>query len=236
MRSIVALCLLISIHANAQDSLSRFKSNFLAPAILISSGLIAATDNEVFDRWEIREAQQSYFSGFRTHADDYLQFAPVAAAFAMDAFKVKGVHNIGPKAVLFLKSEIIMTAMVFPLKHFIGEPRPDTGVRNSFPSGHTAQAFAAATFFHKEYGHLSVWYSIGAYTVASSVGALRILNDRHWASDVLVGAGIGILATNLAYMTERKSKHTHHVVLSKLKVSPIYSQRTYGMSILLTRL
>ena len=53
----------------------------------------------------------------------------------------------------------------------------------------------------REYGHKSIWYSIGAYTVATAVGGMRVMNNRHWLSDVLTGAGIGIVGTNLAYLT-----------------------------------
>lgn len=56
-----------------------------------------------------------------------------------------------------------------------------------------------ATMLHKEYGHRSPWYSIGAYTVATVTGVTRQLNNRHWMSDVMVGAGIGILATEFGY-------------------------------------
>lgn len=52
---------------------------------------------------------------------------------------------------------------------------------------------------HKEYGHRSPWYSIGGYTVATVTGVTRQLNNRHWMSDIMVGAGIGILATELGY-------------------------------------
>ena len=52
---------------------------------------------------------------------------------------------------------------------------------------------------HKEYGHRSPWYSIGGYTVATITGVTRQLNNRHWMSDIMVGAGIGILATELGY-------------------------------------
>jgi len=236
MKWIYPCLLFVTTNVVAQDSLSVFKRNLLAPSILISAGLIASTDNEVFDRYEIYEARNEHFPHFHTGADNYLQFAPIVAAYALESFKVKGVHNVGQKTVQLLKAELFMTAIVFPMKHLVGEPRPDTGERNSFPSGHTAQAFAAATFLHKEYGHRSIWYSIGAYTVATSVGAMRVLNDRHWASDVLVGAGIGILATNLAYMTERKDKHARHINRPNIKFIPTYGQGTFQMSIFLTRL
>ena len=92
-----------------------------------------------------------------------------------------------------------MAIGVNSLKYSCRVMRPDGSSRNSFPSGHTATAFMAATMLHKEYGHRSPWYSIGAYTVATVTGVTRQLNNRHWMSDVMVGAGIGILATEFGY-------------------------------------
>ena len=51
----------------------------------------------------------------------------------------------------------------------------------------------------KEYGDRSPWIGIGAYTVASATGIMRMANNKHWLSDVLMGAGIGILSTELGY-------------------------------------
>lgn len=74
-----------------------------------------------------------------------------------------------------------------------------------------------ATMLHKEYGHRSPWYSIGGYTLATLTGVTRQLNNRHWMSDVMVGAGIGILATEFGYFLAdlifkekglRSAKHT----------------------------
>lgn len=75
--------------------------------------------------------------------------------------------------------------------------RPDKSNYKSFPSGHTATAFMAAMMMHKEYGDRSPWYSISAFTVATATGISRILNNRHWLSDVLAGAGIGILSDRI---------------------------------------
>lgn len=93
----------------------------------------------------------------------------------------------------------LMAAAVNSLKYSFRVMRPDGSTRNSFPSGHTATAFMTATMLHKEYGHRSLWYSIGGYTLATLTGVTRQLNNRHWMSDVMVGAGIGILATEFGY-------------------------------------
>jgi membrane-associated phospholipid phosphatase len=134
-----------------------------------------------------------------------------------------------------IKSELLMTAIVFPLKKFSAVPRPDTGAPTSFPSGHTAQVFAAATFLHKEYGKEHPIYSVLAYTTATGVGLLRVMNNRHWISDVLAGAGIGILSTNLAYLTVRNKpktirKHPHRDVV----MAPSYGNKTAMLSMVIS--
>jgi hypothetical protein len=78
--------------------------------------------------------------------------------------------------------------------------RPDGSTANSWPSGHTATSFVGATILHKEYGLTrSPWYSVAGYGVATATGVMRVLNNRHWISDVMSGAGIGILSAELGY-------------------------------------
>jgi membrane-associated phospholipid phosphatase len=63
----------------------------------------------------------------------------------------------------------------------------------SFPSGHTTVAFAAATVFAMEYRDKPI-IPIIAYSAASLIGVSRITENRHWATDVLVGAALGFLS------------------------------------------
>ena len=67
---------------------------------------------------------------------------------------------------------------------------------SSFPSGHTTVAFAAATVFAKEYSN-TVYVPIIAYSAATLIGLSRLTENKHWATDVLVGAGLGYLSGNL---------------------------------------
>lgn len=93
-----------------------------------------------------------------------------------------------------------MLGTVTALKSATHQLRPDGSADNSFPSGHTANAFFGATILAKEYADKSILIAIGGYSVAAATGAMRILNNRHWASDVLVGAGIGIISGEVAYI------------------------------------
>jgi membrane-associated phospholipid phosphatase len=70
--------------------------------------------------------------------------------------------------------------------------KPPSDSYTSFPSGHTTVAFAAATVFAMEYKDTK-WAPILAYSVSSLIGLSRIMQNAHWASDVLVGAALGYL-------------------------------------------
>ncbi len=65
-------------------------------------------------------------------------------------------------------------------------------VYSSFPSGHSTVAFAAATVFALEYKDKPIVPAI-AYSAATMIGISRIIEDKHWATDVLVGAALGFL-------------------------------------------
>ncbi|RAW00974.1 phosphatase PAP2 family protein [Pseudochryseolinea flava] len=173
------------------------------PTVLISLGVLSCVNDDIINRYEIREERNEHMPNFRSTVDNYLMHAPVAIVYGLNAIGVKGKHDFKNRTLLLVKSEAIMAALTFSFKSMTKVSRPDDSNNYSFPSGHTAQAFATATFLAKEYGEKNIWYSIGAYGMATTVGAMRILNNRHWVSDVLAGAGIGILSTNLAYLTHR---------------------------------
>jgi membrane-associated phospholipid phosphatase len=202
-----------------------------APVVLTALSLFSFTDNETLDRAEFKELRDEVSPTFRHHVDDYLQYAPIAAVYGLNMAGIKGRHDLANRTALMVKSGLLVAAITFPLKNITAVPRPDTGERNSFPSGHTATAFAAATFMAKEYGHMSKWYSIGAYTVATSVGVMRVMNNRHWITDTLAGAAIGILSTNVVYLTHqykwgRTKKHHNQTI-----IVPSYDGRTGMVSV-----
>lgn len=145
------------------------------------------------------DLRNAYAPEYHCPVDDYLQYAPGLAAVIMKACGVQSRSSWGRMIVSDAFSVAIMAAVVNGMKYSIGTLRPDGSTHNSFPSGHTATAFTAAHILHKEYGELSPWISVGGYTIATFVGVSRILNNRHWISDVLAGAGIGILSTELGY-------------------------------------
>lgn len=168
---------------------------------LFLAGIIAKSEKASFRQdYDNANSRTRLLTNFHSEIDNYTQFAPAILAAGLNFAGVEGRSD----HLRFLTSSAmaygIMAAIVNPIKYTAKEMRPDGSTRNSWPSGHTATAFVSATILHKEYGLTrSPWYSVAGYGVATATGVMRVLNNRHWVSDVLSGAGIGIISTELAY-------------------------------------
>lgn len=184
-----------------RKSISFNKSHLYLPLGAMLSGLLVNGNGPESFKMEIAEERNEHFPNFHTHVDDYLQYAPIAAVYGMDAYGYPAHHDFLNRSAILLKGELLMSGIVFASKSVFHNLRPDGSTYNSFPSGHTAQAFAAATFLTEEYGNTYKWMPYIAYGAASCVGGLRMANNRHYISDVLMGAGLGILAMKLSYWT-----------------------------------
>ena len=169
---------------------------------LFLSGLIAKSEKTAFrqDYNNPNTKIRLIKTNFHNEIDNYTQYVPLALTIGL---KIAGVESRSDWPRFWASSAAsaaIMAGLVNGIKYTTSEMRPDGSTRNSWPSGHTATAFLAATILHKEYGLTrSPWYSVGAYTLATATGVMRVLNNRHWISDVLSGAGIGILSVELGY-------------------------------------
>lgn len=177
----------------------RLKSLIL-PTTAIAYGFISLGNNglnilNLTTKTEIKEHHPSPVSKL----DNYLQYSPALSVYALNALGVKGKNNFRDRTIIYGLSTVITTAIVTPLKYITKEQRPDGSGLNSFPSGHTATAFAAAEFMRQEYKDVSPWYGIAGYAAATATGVLRLYNNKHWVGDIFAGAGIGIISTKLAY-------------------------------------
>ncbi len=165
--------------------------------LFIGVGLADAQQNN-FDA-DIHAIRNNAMPDFRFKYDDYMQYAPAVVMVGMKACTYESRSGWGRMLVSDAFSTALMAATVNGLKYTVRRPRPDGSRNNSFPSGHTATSFMTATMFHKEYGWRSPWFSIGAYTVATASGVSRILNNKHWMTDIVGGAAVGIGAVHLGY-------------------------------------
>lgn len=195
-------------------------------APLIIDGLLVKGSDRHF-----RQLRTTYMPHFSSGFDNYFQYLPAAVMLGLKISGVEGRSSWGRMLTSDALSVIAMGTMVEGLKRTTKVERPDGSNNHSFPSGHTATAFMTATMLSKEYGTKSPWYSVGAYTVASGTGLMRMANNRHWMSDILAGAGIGIISTELGYYLADlifKTKGLNHTV-SAADYDPAYKPSFLGI-------
>ena len=116
-----------------------------------------------------------------------LALPAAAGAIALSKHDEHGVWQLGG-------SELIAEGGSLLLQEFIEEERPDKSDKHSFPSDSAAVAFSAASFMQIRYG----WsYGLPAYAIAGFVGWSRVESKRHYWHDVLAGAALGVVASEI---------------------------------------
>jgi hypothetical protein len=207
--SILTFAFFFQLNAQKTDSIKylldsntvhpRFKTKeLIVPSSLMMLGLAFNGNQEHSVKNQVKNWRNDNMGNFRNHLDDYLQFAPYAAVYGLELTGMKPENDWKNRTAIFVKSHIINLSLCYILKKTVNDKRPD-GTGLSFPSGHTAEAFAGATMVSMEYGKRYKWVPYAAYGTAGVVGAMRIANNKHYLSDVLFGAGLGILSTKIAY-------------------------------------
>ncbi|MDB5202853.1 MAG: hypothetical protein JWQ27_2262 [Ferruginibacter sp.] len=221
------------VHGNRRHP-GKTSTQFLLPAAMLGYGFAAIRNhgflqiNEEFEEELVTEHPHGAI-----HADNYLQFGPAATVYLLGFSGIKGYHNLRDKSAIFLLSNLFLNASSQLIKNAAGEMRPDGSASSSFPSGHTAEAFAGAEFLRLEYKAVSPWYGIAGYAMAATTGYLRMYNNKHWFNDVVAGAGLGIAATRLSWwlypLIQRKLSHAH---LKQTALMPRYANHQPQLALL----
>jgi membrane-associated phospholipid phosphatase len=205
--------------------------SFLLPTTFVAYGIVSLNTHLFRDFNEtVKEEVYTERQPRAMHLDNYLQYAPAVAVYGLNAAGIHGKNNFRDRTIIYGISNLIMGTTVYTVKKMAGETRPDGSDNLSFPSGHTATAFAAAEFLRQEYKDVSPWYGIAGYAAAAATGYLRISNNKHWIGDIAAGAGIGIISTKLAYWMYPaikrslfKNKDVHTIVM------PSYQNGALGL-------
>ena len=157
---------------------------------------------------QFREASQEHrTSATNTMADvgntfgEWQLIVPVLSASYL-AGEIAGNRAMKGTALRAVAAVALATGMSAGLKYSIGRTRPEAGGdnfrfrpfsgANSFPSGHTAAAFAIATVVADQTD--DQWSDYLLYGAATMTAFARVNDNRHWASDVLIGGLIGHLS------------------------------------------
>lgn len=217
-----------------QTSSTRFRAKqLIVPASLIVIGALGVGERAPLHgvNTAIRDKMAGWSNGTKHRFDDYVQYAPAVLYLSLDFMGLKAKHSFGERVAVASVTYLSVTALSQSVKYIAREPRPDTGTRNSFPSGHTTTAFAGAELVRSEYG----WgIGMGAYAVAATVGFMRMYNDRHWFNDVVAGAGFGILSARIGYWMLPLNRHIFRIPRKgqAMVANPIYfaESRAIGFS------
>jgi len=186
--------------SSSADSLSVAEGAFnykqlIAPSALMTAGVtIHCFAHESVD-YGVRDVVQRWRGPVsELEFDDYLQYLPAAVGIGLGCTGVKAEHKFVDRVLEAGIGYVSVAVIVQGMKHAINSPRPNNVDTKSFPSGHTATAFAGAELVRMEYG---LGIGLGAYAVVTSVAFMRIYNNAHWFSDLLAGAAIGVLCAHV---------------------------------------
>ncbi|GHU69004.1 phospholipid phosphatase [Bacteroidia bacterium] len=174
-------------------------TRFIFPSALISYGIATRLISGLqdFDH-NLQDDIQKHVSR-KYIFDDYLRFAPYVGIYAFDWMGVKAKNNFRDRTIVTATSLLLTTGLTYAGKSTLLVRRPDDSESNSFPSGHTSTAFTGAHILFHEYRDYP-WIYIAGYAAATITGGMRMVNNRHWFSDVITGAGVGILSVEASYL------------------------------------
>jgi membrane-associated phospholipid phosphatase len=214
------------------SSPARLRKRDIVPVFALAAGaaVLIASDEAIRDGIQSYAARHTWVgdvSPVLTQLGGPAGFAVTGAFFGVGLlFKDDRARDTG-----YLAASAVLQAVLVDntLKFLAGRRRPyvadgedhwggpaaffkgDGEDARSFPSGHTAAAFALATVVSLQYRR-SGWVPAVAYTLATGVGLSRIGLDRHWASDVFVGAAVGHFIGRLVVRDHTRRKRLLPVV------------------------
>ncbi len=164
---------------------------------------------------------------FHSNIDEYFQYVPIAEMYLADIVGVQSKNHWFDQTKYLFISNLISSTITYGLKSWTGKTLPN-GEPDSFPSGHTTVAFTNATVLFNEFVETSPLLAYSGYAFATTAGFYRMLNNEHWLSDILLGAGIGMLVTELVYYFEPFKAFNPFKKSSSISFIPKVSGNTYG--------
>ena len=218
------------------------KKQWLTATACIGASVLIYTQDE-----QIREFFQSNRSNFTDNASKYF-FDPLGSGLYSLPFlgvlyiygNIKNAERAEAVALNGVKAYIISGVFAQIIKQISHRHRPYQDVLpdpknwdgpfsdikyTSFPSAHTMTAFSIATVLASTYKDKK-WVAILSYSLAGFTGLSRLNDDEHWASDVFVGAVLGIAIGKTIY--------NNSIGKSKIQIMPTAFNNGYGVSLIVS--
>jgi len=209
-------------------------------AFVLATGLAFTLDPSIKD--EVNQQHNSSLDNTTSFSEKYgrISYAGIFAGGMYLTGKIIGSENISTTGRMLVESILYSSAVASLMKYTIGRARPYTNEgpsdafeytfkedHFSFPSGHTAIAFAVSTVLSRRIDN--PFATIALYGLAGFTGYQRIYDDKHWFSDVFVGAAIGyFIGNNIVDSEENRSSNNF---LSNVSVMPALSSTGTGLNL-----
>jgi len=192
---------------------------------LIGLGIIV--NNSSFEKNFQTNLRNKAGNNYELRIDDYLQYAPVVELYTADLLRIKAKNHWFDQTKYLLISNLISATITHSLKTITQKERPNGGL-HSFPSGHTTFAFTNACVLYNEFHNSSPVIAYSGYVFAATTASFRMINNKHWMSDVLMGAGIGMLSAELVYYFEPFKNFNPFLKTKNITLVPQIGSDNYG--------
>ena len=176
-----------------------FLKKTILPTTLILTGI--ALNKSTFEKQFAIDVRNKVGNDFEFAIDDYIQYVPIVEMYGADLLGVEAKNHWFDQTKYLAISQLTTAIIVHSIKRGMGKQRPD-GSPHAFPSGHSSQAFVGATVLFQEFKITSPVLAYSGFAFSTTTGAFRIMNNKHWLSDVVSAAGISILVVNMVYYIE----------------------------------
>ncbi|MCR5732465.1 MAG: phosphatase PAP2 family protein [Sphaerochaetaceae bacterium] len=243
----IVILMVFTLQAKSESPFAlSFKFDFAALAVGIPAELIVKNLEPSFGKWDgttlnkddINFVDRFFAHGYESTPDNVSNVTAVISCISPALLLKDNFSDWKTIAVMYSETMLYTTLTCDTLKHLTSRNRPymyfenkgrtDADRRYSFPSLHTAWAFAGATFTSYTYmkynpdSKYNKQVAIATFSMAAITGALRIAAGKHFLTDVLSGAAIGALwGYGVPKLHELKAK-ANNKVLDALEVAPGY--------------
>ncbi|UZR96427.1 phosphatase PAP2 family protein [Chondrinema litorale] len=211
-----------------EKQISLLKKSVLPVSLILVGSAISGSPFEKNIKYKIRD---NIIDDFALPIDDLMQYVPIAEIYIADIVGVKAKNHWFDQTKYLIISNVITSSLTQAGKRIINKQRPN-GSDYSFPSGHTSFSFTNSAVLFEEFRDSSTGLAYSGYFLTSTVGALRVINNKHWLSDVLVGAGLGILVTKLVYHYEPLKNWNPFEKTKNLTFIPKVNGSNYGFKLI----
>ena len=176
-------------------ALPRRRSTWVILAIGGSAAALShPADDAVNSRLGGSRAAERFFAAGEWAGASWVQLGAAGGVYVVGRYALPpaqdtpGTNKVAHLGFDLLRAQLLSQLFVRGIKNTVRRDRPG-GDCCSFPSGHAANAFAAASVLERHLGYRAAWPTL---VLASYVGISRLHENKHFLSDVLFGSAVGM--------------------------------------------